>query len=415
MTTNRIRLPEKVARVLGPNRGEADYRGLHGGRGSGKSMGAAKVAATWAMQDRIRVLCAREFQASIRESFHAELKAAIESEPWMVPHFDLGVDYLRCKLTGSEFLFRGLRHNSQSIKSLAKIDLTIVEEAEDVPENSWLALEATVFRQPKSELWAIWNPKARGSPVDSRLRINKPARALVQEVNYSDNPFFPDGLEELRKNQQRLLDPMTYAHIWDGAYLENSDAQVLAGKVQVADFDPVDGEGKIQPDWQGPYFGIDFGFAKDPTTAVEVWLHGDNLYIRREAYRVGLELDATAGYITERMPMIAQYASRADSARPETISYLSRHGLPRIEGVKKWPGSVEDGIQFLRSFGKIVIHPDCPKTIEEARLYSYKVDRNTGDVLPTIVDAFNHCIDATRYAITPLIKNRKAGKMVIRI
>jgi phage terminase large subunit len=410
-----ILLPPKVARVFSPPRGSVQYRGLFGGRGSGKSQGAAKVAATWAMSERIRVLCAREYQASIKESFHMELKAAIEAEHWLAPHYDVGVDYLRCTLSGSEFIFRGLRHNSQSIKSLSKIDLTIVEEAEDVPETSWLALEATVFRQPKSELWGIWNPRSKGSPVDKRLRLNKPANAIVQEVNWKDNPFFPKGLQELRKRQRELLDPATYAHIWEGAYLENSDAQVLAGKVQVATFEPLDESGAIKPDWQGPYFGMDFGFAKDPTTAVEVWLHGDNLYIRREAHKVGLELDATAAYIQQRIPLIAQYATRADSARPESISYLSRHGLPRIEGVKKWPGSVEDGIQFLRSFRNIVIHPECPKTIDESRLYSYKVDKNTGDVLPTIVDAFNHCIDAIRYAITPLIKARTAGKMVIRI
>lgn len=412
LTTAKILLPPKVAQVLGPPRGSFAYRGLHGGRGSGKSQGAAKIAAVWAMSERIRVLCAREYQASIKESFHMELKAAIEADPWLAAHYDVGVDYLRCRLTGSEFIFRGLRHNSQSIKSLSKIDLTIVEEAEDVPEVSWLALEATVFRQPKSELWAIWNPKRKGSPIDKRLRLNKPKSAIVQEINWRDNPFFPNGLQELRRRQRELLDPATYAHIWEGAYLENSDAQVFADKVKVESFEPIDDQGEIKPGWNGPYFGMDFGFAKDPTTGVEVWINGDRIYVRREAYKVGLELDATAQFMLDRIPMIDQYAVRADSARPESISYLSRHGLPRIEGVKKWAGSVEDGIQFLRSFAKIVIHPDCPKTIDETTLYSYKVDKHTGDVLPVIVDAFNHCIDAVRYAITPIIKRN--GDLKIR-
>lgn len=415
MSKQAILLPPKVRDVLAPPLGSYLWRGLHGGRGSGKSMGGAKVAAARAMSKKMRILCAREFQASIRESFHAELRAAIESEPWMVPHFDIGADYLRCHLTGSEFIFRGLRHNSQSIKSLAKIDLTIVEEAEDVPEVSWLALEATVLRQPQSEIWAFWNPRLEGSPIDKRLRRNPPARSIVGQVNADDNPFLPDGLRELRAKHRETLDPATYANVWEGAYLQNSDAQVLAGKVRVESFDPLDEKGNAKPDWQGPYFGMDFGFAQDPTTAVEVWINGDRIYVRREAYKVGLELDDTARYVTQRIPQVAQYVMRADSARPETISYLSRHGLPRIEGVKKWPGSVEDGIQFLRSFAEIIIHPDCPKAIEETRLYSYKVDRNTGDVLPTIVDAYNHIIDAIRYAITPLIKHASSGKMVIRI
>jgi phage terminase large subunit len=98
---------------------------------------------------------------------------------------------------------------------------------------------------------------------------------------------------------------------------------------------------------------------------------------------------------------------RADSARPETISYLKRHGLPRVEGVKKWPGSVEDGIAHLRSYEAIVVHPRCKETIQETRLYSYKVDKLSGDVLPEIVDASNHTIDAIRYSLAPLIKTPK--------
>jgi len=97
---------------------------------------------------------------------------------------------------------------------------------------------------------------------------------------------------------------------------------------------------------------------------------------------------------------------RADSARPESISYLRRNGLPRIEGVKKWAGSVEDGIEFLKSFERIIIHPDCEETAREFRHYSYKVDKNSGDIQPVIVDDFNHYIDAIRYALVPLMKQR---------
>ena len=72
----------------------------------------------------------------------------------------------------------------------------------------------------------------------------------------------------------------------------------------------------------------------------------------------------------------------------------------------KWPGSVEDGIQFLRSFAEIVIHPDCTEMQKEARLYSYKVDRLTGDVTSKVVDAHNHGWDAVRYAVAPMIKRK---------
>lgn len=399
MSTAKISLPPKLVPVFSPPRGVAQYRGAFGGRGSGKSFSFALMAAVWGYAEPLRILCTREFQASIRESFHAELKAAISSLPWLEAHYDVGVDYLRGK-NGTEFIFRGLRHNTGSIKSLAKIDLTIVEEAEDVPESSWLALEATVFRQPKSEMFVIWNPRLEGSPVDKRLRRNKPDNAHLVEMNHFDNPFFPLGLETLRKREQERLDPATYAHVWEGAYLVNSEAQVLAGKVRVAEF-------ATPTDADGPYFGVDWGFAQDPTAGVKCWVKGDTLMIEYEACKVGLELDDTASYLIDKLADIERHKSRGDSARPETISYLLRHGLPRLSPVKKWSGSVEDGIQFLRSFREIIVHPRCTETIKESRLYSFKVDKMTGDVLPDIVDANNHCMDAIRYALGPMIQNTR--------
>lgn len=396
MIKAKISLPPKLVPVFTEPRGAVQYRALYGGRGSGKSHTAALMAAVWGYAEPIRVLCAREFQVSIKESFHAELKAAIDSVPWLADHYDVGVDYLRGS-NGTEFMFRGLRHNSSGIKSLAKVDLTIVEEAEDVPEESWLALEATVFRQPKSELWAVWNPRVDGSPVDKRFRKTPPERSIVVEVNWNDNPYFPPGLDTLRQREQQRLDPATYAHVWEGAYLENSDSQVFHGKVHVEEFSPASS-------WDGPYLGGDFGFSQDPTAAVELYIHDGDLYIHREAFKVGLELDDTASFVCDHIPGFERDVSRWDCARPESVSHLRRHGLPRAESVTKWQGSVEDGIQFLRSFGRIVIHPRCVNMQREARFYSYKVDRHTGDITSKLVDADNHGWDAVRYALAPMIK-----------
>lgn len=355
------------------------------------------MAAVYGYAEPLRVLCTREFQVSIKESFHAELKAAIASEPWLEAHYDVGVDYLR-GVNGTEFIFRGLRHNIGNIKSLAKIDLTIIEEAEDVPEQSWIALEATVFRQPKSELWAIWNPRDEDSPVDRRFRKEPPKNASIAELNYGDNPWFPEGLEKLRLRDQQRLDPNTYAHIWDGEYLLNSDAQILAGKCEVKDFDP----GK---DWSGPYHGIDWGFSQDPTVVTRSWIHDDCLYVEAEAGGIQIETDEIAAMMRRRIPGIERYELLADNARPETISQVKRNGLPRCKAAKKWSGSVEDGIQYLRSFRKIIIHPRCVGTQREARLYRYKVDDKSGQVLPKIVDANNHYIDSLRYAHDSMIRS----------
>ena len=385
-----------MVEVFAPQRGSLQYRGAHGGRGSGKSHSFALMAAIWGYAEPLRILCTREFQASIKESFHAEIKNAVQSYPWLETHYDVGVDYLR-GANGTEFIFRGLRQGVNSIKSLAKIDLTIVEEAEDVPEASWLALEATVFRQPKSELWPIWNPRLDGSPVDMRMRKNPPPNAIIAEMNWNDNPFFPAGLDKLRRREQARLDPATYAHVWDGAYLVNSAAQVFSGKWRVAEFEPAD-------HWDGPYQGGDFGYAQDPAAAVRTYIHGDTLYVSHEAGGRGIELDDIAQRVTEDIPGYADHVSRWDSASPGSISILTRSGLPKAIGADKWQGSVDDGIRFLRAFREIVVHPRCTNTITEMRLYSYKVDRLTGDILAVLVDANNHWIDSIRYSISPLIK-----------
>lgn len=401
MSTNdvaRVELPPKLIPVFAPPRGSVRYRCAYGGRGAAKSFSFAKMAAIWGLIEPLRVLATREIQVSIKESFHAELRGAIESESWLAAHYDVGVDYLRGR-NGTEFIFRGLRHGMSGIRSMARIDLAIVEEAEDVPEGAWQQLIPTI-RVPRSEVWVVWNPRAKGSPVDRRFRQSPPGNAIVAELNHDDNPWFPEVLRQEMLHDRETLDPNTFAHIWEGAYLENSDAQILAGKWRVAEFEP-------HADWDGPYHGMDFGFARDPTAAIRVWVNGDVLMVEREACKVGLELDDTAGYVMHRIPDIHKHTIRADSARPESISHLRRHGLPRIKAVRKWPGSVEDGIAFLRSFREIVIHPRCQETITEARLYSYKVDQRTGDILPTPVDAYNHMIDSIRYALEPLMREGK--------
>jgi phage terminase large subunit len=397
-----VRLPPKLLPVFGPARGDVQYRSAYGGRGSAKSATFATMAAVWGYAERLRILCTRDTQSSIKESFHAELKASIEARPWLAAHYDVGVDYLRGR-NGTEFLFKGLRHNLGSIKSTAKVDLTIVEEAEDVHEDAWVALEATVLRQPRSEIWTIWNPRTDGSPVDKRFRgVVTPSGALVAEMNWRDNPWFPSGLDKLRRLDQSRLDPQTYAHIWEGDYLRNSASQVLSGKVRVAEFNAGG------PGWDGPYQGLDYGFALDPTAFVRCWIKDDRLWIDHEAGGRQLELDATARALKSKVAGAESFVTRADSARPESTSYLQRHGMPLVKSVDKWPGSVEDGIAYLRGFAEIVVHPRCKETINETRLWSYKVDRLSGDVLPALVDSHNHYMDALRYALQPMIKRRGA-------
>jgi len=353
------------------------------------------------------ILGGREYMNSLDESSMEEIKQAIRSLPWLDAYFDIGEKYIRTKNRRVSYVFAGLRYNVDSIKSKARVLIAWVDEAENVSEKAWQKLAPTV-RESGSEIWVTWNPEKDGSPTDKRYRKNPPTGAKIVELNYADNPWFPAELEQERLDDRARLDDQTYAWIWEGAYLQNSDAQILAGKYRVEEFAP----GK---DWDGPYFGIDWGFSQDPTAGVKCWVHDGRLYIEHEAGKVGLENDSIAKYMIERLPGIEQHVVRADSARPETISHVkanaggTRESLPRITGVEKWKGSVEDGIAHLRSYKEIIIHPRCTKTLQEARSYSYKVDRLSGDVLAEVLDKNNHYIDAIRYALGPLIKRRSSG------
>ncbi|MEX0437404.1 PBSX family phage terminase large subunit [Providencia rettgeri] len=408
MTVARIEIPPKLIPAF---EGNYRYRCSHGGRGSAKTRTFALMTAIRGYMAAMNgqsgvILCAREYMNSLEESSMEEVKQAIRSVPWLNDFYELGEKYIRTKCRSVSYVFAGLRHNLDSIKSKARILIAWVDEAESVSEIAWTKLAPTV-REAGSEIWVTWNPERDGSATDKRFRKNPPDNAVVVEMNYDDNPWFPSVLEDERLNDQARLDSATYAWIWEGAYLENSDKQVLANKYVVQSF----------PDdlWQKAdrlLFGADFGFAKDPNTLLRQFILNDCLYIEYEAYGVGVELDHMPEFY-DKIPEARKWPIKADSARPETISYLKRQGF-NISAAKKWQGSVEDGITHLRGFKQIIIHPRCKETAKEARLYSYKTDRVTGEVLPVILDANNHCWDAVRYGLDGYITQKSVVGMLVR-
>ncbi|HID5224826.1 TPA: PBSX family phage terminase large subunit [Proteus mirabilis] len=407
MTVAMIEIPPKLIPAF---EGNYRYRCSHGGRGSAKTRTFALMTAIRGYMAAMNgqsgvILCAREYMNSLEESSMEEVKQAIRSVPWLNDFYELGEKYIRTKCRSVSYVFAGLRHNLDSIKSKARILIAWVDEAESVSEIAWTKLTPTV-REAGSEIWVTWNPERDGSATDKRFRKNPPDNAVVVEMNYGDNPWFPSVLEEERLSDQERLDSATYAWIWEGAYLENSDKQVLANKYVVKSF----------PDdlWQKAdrlLFGADFGFAKDPNTLLRQFILNDCLYIEYEAYGVGVELDHMPAFY-DKIPESRKWPIKADSARPETISYLKRQGF-NISAAKKWQGSVEDGITHLRGFKQIIIHPRCKETAKEARLYSYKTDRITGEVLPVIEDKNNHCWDAVRYGLDGYITQKSNAGLLV--
>lgn len=354
-------------------------------------------------QKRLRILCVREFQKSIADSVHRLLQDQIEL--LKIPGYNVTLREITHVGTGTVFIFEGLRYNVNRIKSIEGVDICWAEEAESISAESWEILIPTI-RKAGSEIWISFNPYMESDPTYQRFVVHAPPNAISKKIGWEDNPWFTDEMRE-EKDYLYEVDPEAAEYVWGGMPRKFSQSQILHGKWKVEAFEP-------EAHWLGPYYGMDFGFSKDPTALVEVYIAKDpgrpksargRLMIRREAWKLHLENDHIIPYLYSTVGSnISKQLIRADSSRPETISYLKRHGLYRIRSVYKWPNSIEDGIAYLRSFEEIVIHPDCPHTKEEAVLYSFKVDEQTQEVLRKIVDKHNHTWDAVRYALAPIIR-----------
>ena len=392
-STLKIKIPRWAYPLIKPKR----YKGAKGGRGSGKSHYFAEQCIYKSIQNpNTSIVCIREIQKSLKFSAKKLIEEKIHALQ-LDQYFDITQSEIRSTKGKGIIIFQGMQdHTADSIKSLEGFDIAWVEEAQTLSAKSLKLLRPTI-RAEGSEIWFSWNPDQPTDPVDLFFN-SKPKNSICVHVNLDDNPFAPETLKNEMAQDRVTMSPEDFAHVWEGAYNTKSDALIFKGKYEIDYFEP-------KEDWT-PLYGLDFGFSQDPTTVNEVFVSDSNLYIHREANKIGLELDDTTDFILKRIPNINKYTIRADSARPESISYLKRKGLPLIKGVRKWSGSVEDGIEHMKTYKKIIIHPRCKETIKEFNLYSYKVDKRSGDILPKIEDKHNHHIDGIRYALDPLIKKK---------
>lgn len=364
----------------------------HGGRGSAKTNALIKIAILESFIDDGVILCCREIQKSIADSLYSAIVNFI-SDNKLDHLFKITLGEIVNLQTGSRFIFAGLKSNITSIKSIDKLRVILTDEAENISQQSWDYLRPTP-RYGNTRTYVVFNPRFEQDPTWQEFVIKADDNTLLTEINWRDNPWFPESLE--RQRQRSLLgDAGRYAWIWEGKFLQISDSSILAKKLKVQHFD-------ITADMGTPYIGIDWGFSVDPTAAIEAYTKDDCLYIRNACAKVGLELDDTANYLKNHIPNIEKYTSRADNARPETISKVKKE-IPLIKACTKWKGSVEDGVAFLQSFKAIYVHPDAECCFSELSAYNYKRDAN-GDPTAIIEDSNNHYADALRYAIEPLLR-----------
>lgn len=386
-----------TARAFKPLLKPARYLGAKGGRGSGKSRFFAGLVVEMAYTAKIDIVCIREVQLTLEQSVKKLIENTIQ-EYGLGQYFDVQRDKI-ISARGGVIIFRGMQdYNAENIKSLENFSIAWCEEAQTLSQRSLDLLRPTI-RAEGSQLWFSWNPNEETDPIEEFFKPeNRPKDSILVEANYWDNPWFPKVLRE-EMEHDRKRDPDKFQHIWCGQYRKRSESLVFKNWT-VRSFD-------TQP---GAIFrfGADWGFAVDPTVLVRCYLDGRTLYVDHEAYMVGCEIDMLPD-LFDRIPDSRKFFITADSARPETISYMRAHGFPRINSAIKGTGSVEDGIEFLKSFD-IVVHPRCENLVKELQSYSWKVDPLTQKVLPILEDKNNHVIDAMRYACEAVRKAKQPSR-----
>lgn len=376
-----VQLPEYAADLWTPFR----HLAWHGGRGPGKTRTVASGLVLQSMERHERVLCGRETQRSIKDSSKRVLDDEIDR---------LGVGSVftstESEIRGpndSLFIFTGLKGNAAGVKSIEGVTTFWGDEAQAFSQASIDTVVPTI-RGPKSRLIWTWNPDLPTDPVDVMFRGEggPPPNSIVRELNYPANPWFPEELRvEMDFTRSRDIDK--YNHVWLGQYRQNSEARVFRNWRVEAFESPRNVEYRQ---------GADFGFSIDPSCLIRCWIDGTQLFVDHEAWGIGVEINDLPELFMG-VPGSEKLWITADSARPETISYLRKHGFPHIRPALKGARSVEEGVEFLKAYD-IVIHPRCQHLIDEMTHYSFEVDKLTGEVTPKLGDKDNHLIDALRYA-----------------
>ena len=210
-----VKIPNKLAFLYTKS---SRYKVLYGGRGSGKTETIARILILLSLKKKIRVLCTRQVQVSIKDSVYRVLESIIR-ETNLTQYFTILSDRIK-SVTGSDFFFKGIATGIDEIKSMKGVNICWVEEADSVSEKSWDVLIPTI-REPESEIWVSFNPNLRTDITYEKFVLNPPENCISVEINYNDNPFFPEVLRQ-EMEACKKLNYAKYEHIWLG--IPNSEA-----------------------------------------------------------------------------------------------------------------------------------------------------------------------------------------------
>lgn len=388
--------PEKLKFLFTPMR----YKVARGGRGSAKSWSFAQALLIIGASKRVRVLCAREVQNSIKDSVHKLLKDQIERLN-LHSHYRVMEAEIRGK-NGTEFAFTGLSALTvDSIKSFEAIDYCWVEEGQSVSKRSWDILIPTI-RKDNSEIWISYNPALESDETHKRFTMNPPEDCINALVNWRDNPWFNEVLEKERLHC-KIHDPDNYDNIWEGQCLPAVEGAIYFKQVQA-----MEAEKRICNVPYDPLLKVHVVFDLGWEDSLSIGM------VQRHTSEIRL-----IDYIEDRHRTLAEYS---DMLRERQYNWgkvflpwdgyskdiktgmgsdevLSRLGwdVPEKESIVQM--SVEEGIRATRqTFSRLYIDKNkCGALVESLKRYRRHLNRQTEAFGKPVHDDFSHGADMLRY------------------
>lgn len=390
-----LRIPEKLADLYEPRR----YKVMHGGRGGGKSHGVAQVLLEMAARTTLRILCAREIQKSMRDSVHRLLKDYIV-KLGLESFYEVLDTEIRGQ-NGSLFLFTGLlQHTVDSIKSFEGVDIVWVEEAHGVSKKSWDVLIPTI-RKEGSEIWLTLNPDMETDETYQRFIASPSPDTWVCEINWRDNPWFPEVLNQERLKAKRSMLKEDYEHIWEGKPRKVSAGAIYRYEIEQLYADqravrvPYDPRLPVHTVWDlGWNDAMTIIMAQVSPTDVRIidyiedshrtydWYVGE---LEKRRYRWG----------TDFLPHDGKTRNAQTGKNAEMV--LRELGRQRVTCLAAL--DVEEGIKAARMlFPRILFDSvKAARLLECLKRYRRAIHSTTGEAMGPLHDEYSHGADCFRY------------------
>ena len=371
------------------------YKVAYGGRGSGKSWGFARALLALAIKHKLRILCAREVQRSIKQSVHQLLSDQIQSMGFG-QYYEVLENEIRC-VNGSQINFTGLANNTvESIKSFEGVDIVWVEEAQTVSKKSWDILIPTI-RKPNSEIWVTFNPDLDSDDTYKRFVIDTPDNAKVVKVNWIDNPWFPKVLNAERLHSKATSDD--YDNIWEGECKSAVDGAIYANEIREAQENGRITNVPYDPELKA-HVVMDLGW-NDSMSICLVQKGVSDLRIIKYIEDDHRTLDSYSAEL-KNLPynwgtMYLPHDGRTKDFKHGTSAeeIMRRHGwdvriVPRLD--------VESGIKIARlNFHRCYFDKSTERLIECLKHYRRSISPSTNEPGAPLHDEYSHGADAFRY------------------